>query len=161
MTIAETLASIRVLVEEQKCPACGATGEIMRLEDFPEPVLCPTCNSTGLDPTYAALLNVVRVECPTRSGHAAEGIHCSVTGGWMARSWDGLPPGALVGALEEAALEAQIPLEYHYFPLAHKHLYHAGDYCADGEPITGESFESRNEAAADAVLAALKEANRE
>mgnify|MGYP001617861174 CR=1 FL=1 len=60
------------------------------------------------DPAYAPLLNALREECECdfpelREVHQRFATKCRGTG-YMARSWDGLPDGALEGALKNACM---------------------------------------------------------
>lgn len=107
MTIPEILAKIRTRAESKQveCPGDGVVpppsyGIIHALAH------CTRCQDEGHipNPAYAPMLNVARVKCgiPDEFHHNGGCFLCKETPGFMLRSWDGLPPRALAGALQDA-----------------------------------------------------------
>ena len=113
MTIVEKLLTLRQLVEGKKCSRCRGTGHStysIYMDGSHDS--CNQCNGTGLDPACAPMLEVGGVRSQTHKGCIGQGRclradrpvwggSCHGTG-YVARSWDGLPQGALAGALLHA-----------------------------------------------------------
>lgn len=96
MNIPEKLGRIRQLAEREgvECPRCRGLGgfnhiRLMLGSDF---IKCSDCGGTGKVPAYAALLEVVSWQVYH---------HSSKFEGYVTepRSWEGMPKGALAGAL--------------------------------------------------------------
>ena len=105
------IEALRLRLEEEKCPAIQyRRGEDSNAHDDEGP-LC-ICHGTGLNPEYAALLEVVAEKCCACNGVGSHKAYppggdyrseCKVCKGanFITRSWEGMPPTgkALEGSL--------------------------------------------------------------
>lgn len=109
MSILQLMEQLRERVEEEvvECPVCAEA----KRRGFDQLVFCDHCHKEGKvpNPAYDALREMVRVKCPCKHGTAKTWIvkeqryvwicvDCKATG-YISRSFEEWPKGALAGAL--------------------------------------------------------------